>query len=114
GQILDDSGRADEYAERPWLRDVDMLLWQDLQPVGVARALREVTRDVAIEDRELLRRVSAPTIVIARGGDPIHPAELARVLVGLIPSSELILLGSEEGPYAAIPMLVERVAGFLA
>ena len=112
--ILDDSGRSNEYEERPWLRDVDMLLWQDLQPVGVARALREVTRDVAIADRELLRRVQAPTLLIAREGDAIHPAELARVLVELIPNAELIMLGSEQELYAAIPMLVERVAGFLA
>jgi 3-oxoadipate enol-lactonase len=113
-RIVDDSGRAEAYAEQPWLRDVDMLLWQDLQPVGVARALREVTRDVAIEDRELLRHVDAPAIVIAREGDPIHPAGLARVLVDLLPNAELIMLGSEAELYASIPMLVERVASFLA
>ena len=112
-EILRGSGRASEYTDRPWLRDVDMLLWQDLQPLGVARALREVTLDVAIADRELLRRVSAPTLVIAREGDPIHPAELGRVLGGLIPNAELIMLGSEEELYASIPQLAERVARFL-
>jgi 3-oxoadipate enol-lactonase len=112
--ILEDTGRAREYEGSPWLRDVDMLLWQDLQPVGVARALREVTRDVAIADRQLLRRVEAPTLVIAREGDAIHPAELARVLVDLLPNAELIMLGSEQELYAAIPMLVERVARFVA
>jgi 3-oxoadipate enol-lactonase len=113
GRILDDTGRAEDYEERPWLRDVDMLLWQDLQPVGVAHALREVTRDVAIEDRELVRRVDSPTIVIAREGDPIHPAQLARVLVQLLPNAELIMLASEAQLYASIPMLVDRVAEFL-
>jgi 3-oxoadipate enol-lactonase len=112
--ILEDSGRARGYEGSPWLRDVDMLLWQDLQPVGVARALREVTRDVAIADRQLLRRVEAPALVIAREGDAIHPAELARVLVDLLPNAELIMLGSEQELYAAIPMLVERVARFVA
>jgi 3-oxoadipate enol-lactonase len=113
-RIVDDSGRAEAYAEQPWLRDVDMLLWQDLQPVGVARSLREVTRDVAITDRQLLRRVEAPAIVIAREGDPIHPADLAHVLVDLLPNAELLMLGSEAELYASIPMLVERVADFLA
>jgi len=112
-EILRGSGRASEYEDRPWLRDVDMLLWQDLQPLGVARALREVTLDVAIADRELLRRVNAPTLVIAREGDPIHPAELGRVLGELIPNSELIMLGSEQELYGAIPELVDRVARFL-
>jgi pimeloyl-ACP methyl ester carboxylesterase len=113
-RILEDSGRSGDYAERPWLRDVDMLLWQDLQPIGVARSIREVTRDVAIRDRELLRAVTAPALVIAREGDAIHPAELARVLVEVLPNAELIMLGSEDELYAAIPMLVERVAAFLA
>ena len=113
-RILTDSGRSGDYAERPWLRDVDMLLWQDLQPVGVARSIREVTRDVAIRDRELLRAVTAPTLVIAREGDAIHPAELARVLVEVMPNTDLIMLGSEDELYAAIPMLVERVAAFLS
>ena len=113
-RIIEDSGRSSDYAARPWLRDVDMLLWQDLQPVGVARSIREVTRDVAIHDRELLRGVDAPTLLIAREGDPIHPAELARVLADLLPNAELIMLGSEEELYGAIPMLVERVAAFLA
>jgi pimeloyl-ACP methyl ester carboxylesterase len=91
-----------------------MLLWQDLQPLGVARSIREVTRDVAIDDREMLRAVEAPTLVIAREGDAIHPAELARVLVGIMPNADLVMLGSEEELYAAIPRLVERVAAFLA
>lgn len=112
-EILRGSDRASEYADRPWLRDVDMLLWQDLQPLGVARALREVTMDVAIDDRRLLRRVRSPTLVIAREGDAIHPAALGRVLAELMPNVELIMLDSEEELYSSIPVLVERVARFL-
>ena len=113
-RIMEDSRRSGDDAERPWLRDIAMLLWQDLQPIGVARSIREVTRDVAIRDRELLRAVAAPTLVIAREGDAIHPAELGRVLVDLMPNAELIMLGSEDELFGAIPMLVERVAAFLA
>ena len=51
-----------------------------MNPQGVARAIREVVRDVAVEDRELLRRVTAPTMIISREGDRVHPAELGRVL----------------------------------
>ena len=36
-----------------------MLLWQDMNPPGVARAIREVVRDVAVDDRELLRASGA-------------------------------------------------------
>ena len=111
--ILNESGRAAAYELQPALRDLDMLLWQDMNPVGVSRAVREVVRDVAIEDRDRLRAVTAPTLIIAREGDAVHPAELGRVLADLMPNAELILLGSEGELLNAIPMLIQRVGDFL-
>jgi pimeloyl-ACP methyl ester carboxylesterase len=89
------------------------MLWQDMNPVGVARAIREVVRDVAIGDRELLRRVTAPTMIISREGDSVHPAALSRVLAHLMPNAELIVLPGEEELIASIPVLVGRVKAFL-
>ncbi|MFI5052974.1 MAG: alpha/beta fold hydrolase [Acidimicrobiia bacterium] len=111
--ILSTSGRAEVYEQAPWLREFDLLLWQDVDPVGVSRAIRGVVRDVAVEDRELLRRVTAPTMIICREGDSIHPAELGRVLAKLMSNAELIVLPGEEELMAAIPMLVGRVKAFL-
>ena len=101
------------YERAPWLRELDLLLWADLNPAGVAKAIRAVTRDIAISDRELLRKVEAPVLLICREGDSIHPAELGRVLHDLFPTSELITIASEEELLASIPMLVERVRSFL-
>jgi pimeloyl-ACP methyl ester carboxylesterase len=101
------------YERAPWLRELDLLLWADLNPVGVARAIRAVTRDVSISDRELLRKVEAPVLLICREGDSLHPAELGRILLELFPTSELITIPSEEELLASIPMLIERVRGFL-
>jgi pimeloyl-ACP methyl ester carboxylesterase len=84
-----------------------------MNPLGVARAIREVTRDVSISDRELLRKVAAPILLICREGDAIHPAELGRILLELLPNAELVTLGSEEELVASIPVLVERVRAFL-
>lgn len=111
--ILSSDDRVETYERAPWLREFDILLWQDMNPVGVARAIREVLRDVAIEDRELLRRVTAPTMIICREGDNVHPAELGRVLAELMPNTELITLPGEEELMAAIPILVGRVKEFL-
>jgi len=111
--ILSSSGRAAAYERAPWLREFDLLLWQDMNPVGVARAIREVVRDVAVTDRDLLRAVHAPTMIICRDGDSIHPAELGRVLAHLMPNTELIVLSGEEELMTSIPMLVGRVKGFL-
>ncbi|MBI3648670.1 MAG: alpha/beta hydrolase [Actinobacteria bacterium] len=105
---------AERYEERPWLREFDLLLWQDMNPVGVARAIREVVQDRAVRDREALRVVEAPTLIISHEGDSIHPAEVGRALAGLMPRSELIVLDSEEELLASIPVLVEKVAGFLS
>jgi 3-oxoadipate enol-lactonase len=111
--ILSSPDRLEVYERAPWLREFDMLLWQDMNPQGVARAIREVVRDVAIEDRELLRRVTAPTMIITREGDRVHPAELARVMAKLMPNAQLIVLAGEEELMNAIPMLVGRVKAFL-
>lgn len=111
--ILAESGRVAAYGAAPYLRELDLRLWQELNPVGVARAIREVVRDVALRDREVLRRVVAPTLVIARAGDPIHPAALARAIVDLMPNAELVTLPGERELLGAIPQLVTRVAAFL-
>jgi pimeloyl-ACP methyl ester carboxylesterase len=111
--ILRESGRERAYERDPGLREFDRFLWQDLSPVGVSRAIREVVRDVPIRDRTRLRAVTAPTLVIAREGDAIHPAEVARAMAELIPSAELVMLGSEAELMASIPMLVERASRFL-
>jgi pimeloyl-ACP methyl ester carboxylesterase len=103
----------ERYERAPWLRELDLLLWEDMNPVGVARAIREVVRDVSISDRELLRKVDAPVLLICREGDSIHPAALGRILHALFPNSELVTLASEEELIASIPMLVERVRAFL-
>ena len=112
--ILSDPQRLAKYRDAPWLRELDLLLWQDMNPVGVARSLRGIVGDTAIRDRELLRGVEAPALIIGREGDRIHPPEVARVLADLLPNAELILLAGEEELMAAIPMLVGRVGAFLA
>lgn len=111
---LRESGRAANYEANPGLRDFDLLLWHDMDPVGVARAIRGVVRDVAIDDRRKLAAVTAPTLIIAREGDPIHPSSLGRDLVEVMPNAELVMLGSEEELMASIPSLVQRVSAFLA
>ncbi len=112
--VMTDPNRVATYERAPFMRDLDAFLWQDINPQGVARALREVVRDIAIDDRERLRAVTAPTLLICREGDQIHPAELGRILADLLPNAELVMLPSEEALFAAIPELVPRVAAFLA
>ncbi|MGZ8631776.1 MAG: alpha/beta fold hydrolase [Actinomycetota bacterium] len=111
--ILQESGRARNYEEQPGLREFDLLLWQDMNPVGVARAIREVVCDAAVPDLGVLAAVRAPALVIAREGDSIHPASVARRLAAVMPNAEAIVLDSEDDLLASIPMLIGRVSRFL-
>jgi pimeloyl-ACP methyl ester carboxylesterase len=112
--ILSESGRARNYEAQPGLREFDMLLWQDMNPAGVARAIRQVVRDAAVPDLGVLGAVRAPALVIAREGDLLHPAHVARRLADAMPNAEAIVLESEQDLLASIPMLVQRASSFLA
>jgi pimeloyl-ACP methyl ester carboxylesterase len=112
--ILSDPQRVAEYVQTPWKLQIDKLMWDHDQPEGVARAIRGVIEDWPVPDRELLRRVTAPVLLICIEGDDVHPVELGRVLAGLLPSSELLVYGSEAELFLAIPELVRRVSAFLS
>lgn len=98
----------------PIARDVARALWLDLNPVGAARAIRELVRDRPMSSRDALRAVEAPTLIIGREGDAIHPASVGRTLAGVMPRAELVLYRGEADMLADIPLLVPRVAAFLA
>jgi 3-oxoadipate enol-lactonase len=111
--ILADPERVANYLEMPWLRDFDRRLLAGLNPVGVPRAIREVIEDWPIQDRAELRSITAPTLIIAREGDVIHPAEVARVLADLMPNTELMMFDDAFQMYTGIPQIVERVRDFI-
>lgn len=113
-RILRESGRDRSYTDNPGLREFDLLLWQDLDPRGVAEAIRGIIGEVAAPDPAALARVPAPALVIAREGDGLHPMAAARALVAALPDAELVELASEADLLASIPVLLDRVTAFLA
>jgi pimeloyl-ACP methyl ester carboxylesterase len=111
---VSDPARVAEYLETPWRLELDRVLWQHDDPDALAHAIHGVVEDWPIPDRELLRDVATPTIVVTIEGDEIHPAELGRLLSELLPNAELIALGSQEELLRRIPELVARVSAFIA
>lgn len=111
--ILADPERARNYLDMPWLKDIDRQLLEDLNPVGVPRAIREVVLDRPLRDREEMRKVTAPTLLICREGDDIHPAIVGRILAGIMPNAELIVFDDGEAMYRSIPDIVARVRAFV-
>jgi 3-oxoadipate enol-lactonase len=111
--ILSDPGRMAMYLDLPWLRDLDRQLLSELNPVGVPRAIREVIEDWPLGDREDMRKVTAPTLLICRRGDLIHPAEVGEVLASVMPNAELMMFEDGVRMYQSIPEILGRVREFL-
>jgi pimeloyl-ACP methyl ester carboxylesterase len=112
--VLSDPQRVAGYVQTPWRFELDRLMWEHEHPDGVARAIRGAIADWPVRDRADLRRVDAPILLICVEGDPIHPAELGRILVELFPNAELEMFSDVGAMFEAIPALVGRVSGFLA
>lgn len=111
--VLSEPARVAAYLREPWREDVDRIMWTHEDPDGLARAIRGVIEDWPVEDRNLLRRITAPVFLICIEGDEVHPAEMGRVLADLLPNSELLVYASEQALFEALPELVQRVVSFL-
>jgi 3-oxoadipate enol-lactonase len=107
--ILSDPERVANYVQMPWMRDFDRRLLEGLNPVGVPRAIREVIEDWPLQDREDMRKVTAPTLIISREGDEIHPAIVGRILVDIMPNAELMMFEDAQSLYLGIPDIVAKV-----
>jgi pimeloyl-ACP methyl ester carboxylesterase len=90
------------------------MMWRHDDPDGLARAIHGVIEDWPIPDRELLRDVAAPTIIVTIEGDEVHPAELGQLFAQLLPNAELIALEDQDELLRRIPELVARVSAFIA
>ncbi|MGH2728618.1 MAG: alpha/beta fold hydrolase, partial [Actinomycetota bacterium] len=61
-----------------------------MNATGIPHALRaSVDGGQPVTDTTSLSRVTAPVLILAHEGDPIHPAAVARRLAELLPNAEL-------------------------
>ncbi len=58
-------------------------------------------------------RVTAPTLLICREGDEIHPAVVGRILAEIMPNAELMMFEDAASMYEAIPRIVQKVSEFI-
>jgi pimeloyl-ACP methyl ester carboxylesterase len=89
------------------------MLWDHEDVDGLARAIDGVVEDWPLPDRERLRDVQIPTLIVSIDGDEIHPAEVARILADLLPNAELLAFASQEQLFGELPALVSRVSSFI-
>jgi len=112
--ILSEPDRVRTYLDYPWLRGFDEQMLQGLNTVGVPRAIREIVNDMPLRDRAVMGKVTAPTLLICREGDVIHPDEIGRALVEIMPNAELVMFRDGVHMYEGIPEILSRVQALLA
>jgi pimeloyl-ACP methyl ester carboxylesterase len=103
-----------EHLETPWRLEYDRLLWHHDDPDGLARAIHGVVDHWPIPDRELLREVRIPTLIVCIGDDELHPVALGHIFEELMPNAELIEFANQGELVGQIPSLVARVSAFIA
>ena len=73
-------------------RGVRPLLARRAAQLVVRPAPRPAYEDRPLPDRDVLRSVPAPALVLAQAGDPLHTVEVARDLTAALPRAELVVL----------------------
>ena len=58
----------------------------------VGRALRTIPHEVAMSDRDALRGIRSPLLVLAQEDDPAHPVWVAEEIASLVPDATLEVL----------------------
>jgi len=99
--------------ERP-----DVAVWarrqaRRLTDTAVARALRELPAAFPLDDRAVLDRVEAPTLVVGQRGDEAHPVHVAEELAEALPNARLSLFDAGGVLWTHRRELRELIAGFL-
>lgn len=92
--------------ERRQLQDDATRAWD---PSRLATVMRGATT-ANLPDREQIRAIGMPALILAWTGDPVHPAATASELVDLLPDAELHLASTQE----QVDSWTDRIATFIS
>jgi pimeloyl-ACP methyl ester carboxylesterase len=114
-RTVDAPAQAPLFASRPYWR----ALWGErimrMNRTGVPRALRAyVSGSYPVGDAEALRRVRAPALILAHENDPIHDADVARRLAGLLPNATLRVWPEPLSMYDDVDAFATEIGDFLS
>lgn len=80
---------------------------------GVAALLRTLPLVSPVRQRTLLVAVQTQVLVLAQEGDPLHPAQVARDLVAVLPRARLVVFDRPGAAFRERARLRELVVDFL-
>jgi pimeloyl-ACP methyl ester carboxylesterase len=86
---------------------------EDLQRYGLSDALLSLPDQAPVIDRDQLRAVRVPALVLGCLGDDLHPAAVAEQLAAVLPQARLHLFDKPAVLWTNRAELRDQVAGFL-
>jgi pimeloyl-ACP methyl ester carboxylesterase len=102
------------FNARPAWRELMRARILRMNAVGVPRALRAFAEGrPPVADPTVLERVTAPTLILAHENDPIHPADTARRIAGVMPNAELRIWDQPLAMLDDFGSFAETIGGFL-
>ena len=84
-----------------------------LSSPGVGRALAALPRCTPVSDRGVLSAVTAQVLLLAQEQDPLHPAQVARELAGVLPKARLVVFEQPGALFTERARLRAEIASFL-
>lgn len=88
--LLEEQPEAER--ERPAVQSWCRSQAETIVRTDVSRALRTIPHEVAMPDREALRAIRSPVLVLAQEEDPAHPVWVAEQIAELVPDATLEVL----------------------
>lgn len=114
-RILADNEGGDLLTRRPYWRDLIRERVLRMNGDGVPRALRAfVEGEPPVKDATRLAAVTAPVLLLAHEGDPLHDAAIARRLADTFPNALLHVWAETLAMYDDLDAFAELIADFLA
>jgi len=103
------------FAARPAWRELMRARVLRMNTTGVPRALRAfVDGRPPLTDASVLRRVTAPALVLAHENDPIHPSFVARRLGELLPNADVRIWGEPMAMLDDFGAFADTIGAFLS
>ena len=102
------------FVSRPAWRDLIRARVLRMNSTGVPRALRAfATGRPPVTDASVLKKITAPALVLGHENDPIHPADVARRLADLLPNADVRIWPEPLAMLDDFATFAETVGSFL-
>jgi pimeloyl-ACP methyl ester carboxylesterase len=112
--VVEEEAAAGSFDAFPSTRDLRRAALLRMNADGIPNAIRGCIDDPPLRDPGRIGEVTAPSLVIGQEGDPVHAADVARELAGVLPNADLVVFPDPFALIRDIPTLVARASALLS